>query len=407
MMNQGDGVDVFLVVLSCSPKTRKTKNVNSEMARWSIFQHFSMQPLAAVSLYFCFLPVCLNIHKASTLMVVSLLKANALRAKYLTKEAYQNSRSKNLTAVVCSPTSGIGQACAIRLAEQGYNVIAIGRERPGRAEAVKDQLTKASKTALDGILSGKEEGNVVELPMHEFYPCDAFSLSSIQNTTKAILQKHPVIDALVMTQGMATTQGFTPTPEGNDEKMTLHYYSRMAMIQGLLPGLRKSKNAPVVLSVLSGGVHSVYKHYKEDPLLKKHYSIANAANAAGFYNDLCLDHYALDSRNTNISFIHSSPGFVNTNWGSEFGVVLRSMVRVLQPLGRKASDCAEYLLGPTVFNVSHGGHLFKAKDEGGVYIYGENGQVKGLTKEHGKEAREFIWAHTKQIMEKVGFEVDN
>jgi NAD(P)-dependent dehydrogenase (short-subunit alcohol dehydrogenase family) len=339
-------------------------------------------------------------------MVVSLLKANALKAKYLTKQAYQNTLSKNLTAVVCSPTSGIGQACAIRLAEQGYSVIAIGRDKPGRAEAVKEQLTKASKTALDGIRSGEEDGNVVGFPTHEFYPCDAFSLSSIKHTTETILEKHPVIDVLVMTQGMATTQGFTPTLEGNDEKMTLHYYSRMAMIQGLLPGLRKSQNTPVVLSVLSGGVHSEYKYYREDTALKKHYSIANAANAAGFYNDLCLDHYALDSRNSNISFIHSSPGFVNTNWGTEFGVVLRSMVRVLQPLGRKASDCAEYLLGPTVFELSNGGHLLKAKDEGGVYIYGENGQAKGLTKEHGKESREFIWAHTKQIMEKVGFIVD-
>ena len=339
-------------------------------------------------------------------MVISLLKANALRAKYLTKQAYQNTLSKKLTAVVCSPTSGIGQACAIRLAEQGYKVIAIGREKPGRAEAVKEQLTKASQTALDSILQGEGGGNV-DTPKHEFYPCDAFSLSSIKQTTEAILEKHPVIDVLVMTQGLATTQGFTPTPEGNDEKMTLHYYSRMAMIQGLLPGLRKSQNSPVVLSVLSGGVHSVYKYYKEDTLLKKHYSIANAANAAGFYNDLCLDHYALDSRNSNISFIHSSPGFVNTNWGTEFGVVLRSMVRALQPLGRKASECAEYLLGPTVFALSHGDTLLKVKDEGGVYIYGENGQTKDLTKEHGKEAREFIWDHTKHIMEKAGFDTNN
>ena len=82
----------------------------------SIYLHFAIV---------CFSPFCFNTHKLPIFMVISLLKANALRAKYLTKQAYQNTLYKKLTAVVCSPTSGIGQACAIRLAEQGYKVIAI------------------------------------------------------------------------------------------------------------------------------------------------------------------------------------------------------------------------------------------------------------------------------------------
>lgn len=339
-------------------------------------------------------------------MASSLLKAHALRAKYLTRQAFLNSSKKKLTAVVCAPTSGIGQACAIRLAEQGYTVIAIGRDKPGRADLVKSELKQASQTVISTWESNDHSHHgTLPIPPHEFYPCDAFSLSSIKDTTSKILERHPVIDVLVMTQGMATTQGFTPTVEGNDEKMTLHYYSRMAMIQGLLPGLRKSSNHPVVLSVLSGGVHSVYKHYQQDPTMTKHYSVANAANAAGFYNDLCLDHYALDGDNVNVSFIHSSPGFVNTNWGTELGVVMRCMVRALQPLGRKASDAAEYLLVP-LMSLQQGNEvepLVKAKEEGGVYIYGENGQPKSLTPEHGATARDFIWSHTKEVLQKVGF----
>lgn len=339
-------------------------------------------------------------------MASSLLKAHALRAKYLTQQAYVNSCKKKLTAVVCAPTSGIGQACATRLAEQGYTVIAIGRDKPGRDELVKSELTQASQSVVSDWDTHNDTDGTLPIPPHEFYPCDAFSLSSIKDTTSRILDRHPVIDVLVMTQGMATTQGFTPTTEGNDEKMTLHYYSRMAMIQGLLPGLRKSSNHPVVLSVLSGGVHSVYKHYRQDPTMTKHYSVVNAANAAGFYNDLCLDHYALDSKNANVTFVHSSPGFVNTNWGTELGVVMRCMVRALQPLGRKASDAAEYLLGPSVMALQQLDQvepLIKTKVEGGVYIYGENGQPKSLTAEHSASARDFIWLHTKEVLQKVGF----
>ena len=59
---------------------------------------------------------------------------------------------------------------------------------------------------------------------------------------------------LVLTQGMATIQGFTPTPEGLDQKLTLHYFSRIAFIEALLPALRNSGDARV-LSVLSAGIH--------------------------------------------------------------------------------------------------------------------------------------------------------
>lgn len=35
------------------------------------------------------------------------------------------------------------------------------------------------------------------------------------------------LDILVLTQGIATTQGRTETEEGIDMKMALHYYSRV------------------------------------------------------------------------------------------------------------------------------------------------------------------------------------
>eukprot|EP00501_MAST-03F_sp_TOSAG23-6_P000725 GSMAST32.ASY1.ANO1.753.1 assembled CDS len=58
------------------------------------------------------------------------------------------------------------------------------------------------------------------------------------------------------------------------------------------------------MSVLSAGVHSPYKHWKEDTELSKHYSIKNAADAAGFYNDIIFDSLHLDEANSDITFIH-------------------------------------------------------------------------------------------------------
>ena len=267
-----------------------------------------------------------------------ILKASAWRAKYFDKASISSR-----TAVVVGATSGIGQACSHRLAEQGWKVIAVGRHREGRSQQIIE--------ALDALSPSSDDNNTTTTTSrHEFVACDCFSLKDVQRATKEILAEHDTIDALVLTQGMATTQGFTPTIDGNDEKLTLHYFSRIAFSHMFLPALKKStmSKGSVVLSVLSGGVHSPYKYYREDFPLEKNYSVPNAANAAGFYNDLGYD--VLAKENPSVNFVHAAPGFVNTNWGTEFHPILRTFVRFMQPLGRKASDCAEFMVGPTIFS---------------------------------------------------------
>ena len=108
----------------------------------------------------------------------------------------------------------------------------------------------------------------------------------------------------VVSQGIATMQGYTPTTEGVDVKLSLHYYSRMGFITSLLPALRRSTN-PRVLSVLSAGMHKGSKELLTDLGLAHSYSLANAANAAGFYNDLGLDALARAPGNERIKFVHA------------------------------------------------------------------------------------------------------
>ena len=100
---------------------------------------------------------------------------------------------KGKTAVVVGAAGGIGAACAGRLAEAGFGVVAVGRDKPGRAEAVVAELNARGGGP------------------HEFRGCDAFSLKDVKDCADGIVKDKGTIDALVMSQGMATVQGFTPT----------------------------------------------------------------------------------------------------------------------------------------------------------------------------------------------------
>lgn len=294
-------------------------------------------------------------------------------------------------AVVVGATNGIGRACAHHLAGAGFNVIAVGRDRPGRAEALVADLN--------------EESPANSFPAHEFRPCDAFSLGNVKSCAEGIVKDHDKIDALVMTQGMATTQSFTPTIDGNDEKMTLHYWSRMAFASLLLRSLRCSTmpGGSCVTSILSGGVHSPYKNYSSDPLLKDSYSVINAANAAGYYNDLFLDTIARRDGNDNINFIHAAPGFVNSNWGTEFPWYLRYPVRCVQStIAKDPAKCAKYMCDPIVKSTTQ--ELERAGE--GVYILNEYATEGKLTKEHTKDAMETVWNFSADILGKVGIDIN-
>jgi len=336
-----------------------------------------------------------------------LSKASAWRSKYLPLARSATPNSKPKTAVVVGSTSGIGQAIAHRLAEQGWNVVAVGRHREGRAEKMIEALDAFSQKTIAATASSDDNKGQGEMPKpkHSFVPCDCFSLKSVQKATKSIMEQHDTIDALVVSQGMATTQGFTPTVDGNDEKMTLHYFSRMAFACLLLPAMAKSDmpKGPVALSILSAGVHGPYAGYEKEFSLKDTYSISNAANAAGYYNDLGLD--ALGRKNPKMNFIHAAPGFVNTNWGTEFNPFLRVMVRCMQPLGRSPADCAEFMVSPTIFSSAYDDDLAPKLDGVGVICIGGKGQPEGVTKEHTAEARESIWKQTVETLQKVGLNI--
>ncbi len=320
-----------------------------------------------------------------------------------------------------------GKAIACRLAQEGFQVVAVGRGGEGRRGEVLSFLEECS-VASSSSATGK--GSAAAAIKHEFRPCDAFDLSQVKRCAEDIDRDYGDdagggIDALVMTQGMATTQSFTPTVDGNDEKLTLHYWSRAAFASSLLPALRRSSSSsraaaamtggPVVLTVLSGGVHSPYSGYRTDPELRSNYSIANAANFAGYYTDLFFDGLASRPANASVNFVHAAPGFVATNWGAEMPSYLRGPIRALQKMmGKSPAKCAGYMVGP-ILRCGHGDIGLEPPSGGGggkdattgrgVYIMKEDGTSGKLTKGHTVEAMDRVWGTTRDVLGRAGIEI--
>jgi hypothetical protein len=163
-------------------------------------------------------------------------------------------------ALVVGGTAGIGRAVALRLAEAQYRVFVVGRDEARGAEVV------AECSAASGPLG----------EAHEFIRCDASLLSACRATAADVAARVPALDALVLSQGIASMAGFTPTAEGIDVKLALHYFGRVAFVQALLPLLRAAPS-PRVLAVLSAGVHGTYAHSVDDFELRQRFSIKNAA----------------------------------------------------------------------------------------------------------------------------------
>ncbi len=280
------------------------------------------------------------------------------------RNSFPTRNASNMTtakkALVVGGTSGIGKGIAIALAKKGNVDINVAGRSAERGEEVVQQLRQ---------LSPKCE--------HKFTAVNGFDLASF-NTLKA---EKPNI--LVMTQGMATVQGYTPTKDGLDQKLQLHYFSRIHLTR-LLDLPRDAR----VLTVLSAGVHSRYEKFETDfDLSKGSYSIANAANAAGFYNDAGFEHLA--SLNPTLTVAHAAPGFVNTNWGTEMPWYLRGLVRMVQPFGRDLEKCGEILTNA----------LLEIK-EPGYHRIDPNGKPVTDRKLCTDQERESIWKKTIELLPK-------
>lgn len=295
-----------------------------------------------------------------------------------------STRLSGARAVVVGGTSGIGHGVAVSLAKAGATVTIVGRDAERGAGVVRELAT----------LGGAG---------HEFVPCDASILSNAKAFAARFAAEHDRLDVLVLTQGIASMAGRTETSEGIDRKLSLHYYSRVAFAVNLLPLLRRSAlpGGASVLSVLSAGVHSPYAGWATDPELRTSFSLKNAADAAGLYNDCAWDALSRAPENAGVTWVHASPGVVATRWGqgAEMPAPVALLLRLAMPLfGTSIYDCGERMVGP-LLRPRTAAESGSGRAE--FVLIGARGEKVGLTAAQ-EQARDPVWAHTEAVLRRVG-----
>ncbi|TFK25438.1 NAD(P)-binding protein [Coprinopsis marcescibilis] len=279
-------------------------------------------------------------------------------------------------AVVVGGTSGIGQGMTeafARFTNGNAHIVIVGRNRQS-AETILSQLPKPTDSSSWS---------------HEFVQCDATLMKNVQKASQEILQRHSKINFLIMSPGYSTTEGRTETEEGIDRKLAVHYYARWKFIDQLLPALKNANNSgeeSKVMSVFAAGAGGEIN--VDDLGLVKTFSLKNAALQAPTYNDLMAEEYA--SRNPGLTFIHSIPGFVNTNLASNSpSASIRAfafLMDIMSPLITTQDECGEYMWNGVFQHTS------------GVFRTDSHGENMHNKRYYGNEdQRRRLWEHTSKV----------
>lgn len=227
---------------------------------------------------------------------------------------------KNRHVVVTGATSGIGLACATRLAQLGAHVHLVGRN-----EAKLVSARAHVKLHTSG-----------EVWTHR---CDLSLLSDAQNLARELIAQGTPLDALIHNAGSLLAT-YTETSEGLETTVATHLLSPYVLTEYLLAHGGFASNARVI-TMTSGGMYTERFDLATLSMTSRDYKGTTAYARAKRAQCVLTTYWQREHSTSGVSFHLVHPGWVATP-GLTSGIPL--FERFLKPLLRSAEQGADTLV---------------------------------------------------------------
>jgi NAD(P)-dependent dehydrogenase (short-subunit alcohol dehydrogenase family) len=257
-----------------------------------------------------------------------------------------NNAMQGKVCLVTGATQGIGKATALGLAQQGAEVVIVGRDA-AKTEAVAQELKQQSGNENIGTL-------VADLSV----------MSEVRKLAQQFRSNHSALHVLVNNAGGVFMERKV-TRDGFEYTLGLNHFAYFVLTQELLPLLEQTGHARVVS--LSSEAQSAGKINFDDLQLEKNYSGLGAYCQSKLANVMFTYELSrrLASKHATVTANCVHPGGVATGFGKNnrgvFGFLMRTIAPFVLITPEKGADTAVYLASsPEVEGVS-GKYFVKRK----------------------------------------------
>ena len=261
--------------------------------------------------------------------------------------------------VVTGATSGIGKAAAAALAQQGAEIIVVGRD-PARAEA-----TAAA------IQAGGAPPPKVEI-------ADLARLDQVRALAGRLNQTLDRIDVLINNAGLVLNERQV-TPDGYEHVFAVNHLAPFLLTNLLQPKLTAS--APARVITVSSDAHTAARLDLDDPNLEHGWSSWRSYSNSKLANILFTRELAgrLDGTGVTANCLH--PGVVRTGFGRDARPLMRVGITIARPFmlsPERGADTIVYLASSPDVAAKTGGYYVKREPREPSAAARDDGLARGL-----------------------------
>ncbi len=273
-------------------------------------------------------------------------------------------------ALITGATSGIGRAAAIQLADQGYSLLILARNKSKFME-LREELVQKTRVADERI---------------RLILCNLASMSSVRTAGREILELNTQISILINNAGSYHWKRET-TEDGFEATFAVCYLSHFLLTNTILNCLKHTEESRIIN--LASNIHMFFGINWNDIMTEKKYQSQKAYGASKTAMVLFTHALARRLERTNIRVHAVHPGHVRTNMTTGNAKGAMKFFMNIMPGYQSSEQAASYVVNAAInSNYSARSDLYFIKDK--------VGKAKKATYSH--DLQEQLWRLSNELL---------